>query len=60
VDSLERMLKLFTDALADSFTMPEIVQRLADMLDYNLDAMVYDRPSRATAKMKFSLLIKLR
>ena len=34
------MLKLFTDALADSFTMPEIVQRLADMLDYNLDAMV--------------------
>lgn len=34
------MLKLFTEALASSFTMPEIVQRLADMLDYNLDAMV--------------------
>jgi ubiquitin conjugation factor E4 B len=34
------MLKLFTEALADSFTMPEIVQRLADMLYYNLDAMV--------------------
>lgn len=34
------MLKLFTDALADTFTMPEIVQRLADMLDYNLDALV--------------------
>ena len=34
------MLKLFTEALADSFTMLEIVQRLADMLDYNLDAMV--------------------
>ena len=34
------MLKLFTEALADSFTKPEIVQRLADMLDYNLDAMV--------------------
>lgn len=34
------MLKLFTEALADSFTMPEIVQRLADMLDYNVDAMV--------------------
>ncbi|KAI9891874.1 MAG: hypothetical protein M1814_002259 [Vezdaea aestivalis] len=34
------MLKLFTKALADAFTMPEIVQRLADMLDYNLDAMV--------------------
>ncbi|KAL9045404.1 MAG: hypothetical protein Q9214_001541 [Letrouitia sp. 1 TL-2023] len=34
------MLKLFTEALADSFTMPEIVQRLADMLDYNLDVLV--------------------
>ena len=34
------MLKLFTEALADSFTMPEIVQRLADMLDYNLEVMV--------------------
>ncbi|CAG7985961.1 unnamed protein product [Penicillium olsonii] len=39
------MLKLFTDALADSFTMPEIVQRLADMLDYNLDAMVGTKSS---------------
>lgn len=37
------MLKLFTEALASSFTMPEIVQRLADMLDYNLDAMVGTR-----------------
>ncbi|TKA55862.1 hypothetical protein B0A49_10202 [Cryomyces minteri] len=37
------MLKLFTEALADSFTMPEIVQRLADMLDYNLDALVGDK-----------------
>ena len=34
------MLKLFTEALADSFTKAEIVQRLADMLDYNLEAMV--------------------
>lgn len=34
------MLKLFTQALADSFTMKEIVQRLADMINYNLDAMV--------------------
>lgn len=34
------MLKLFTEALATSFTMPEVVQRLADMLDYNLDLMV--------------------
>jgi ubiquitin conjugation factor E4 B len=34
------MLRLFTEALADAFTSPEIVQRLADMLDYNLDSMV--------------------
>lgn len=40
------MLKLFTEALADSFTMPEIVQRLADMLDYNLDAMVGARSNQ--------------
>ena len=33
-------LKLFTDALAESFTSPEVVQRLADMLDYNLDSLV--------------------
>lgn len=37
------MLKLFTEALAGSFTMPEIVQRLADMLDYNLNTMVGSR-----------------
>ncbi|KAL2403925.1 Ubiquitin conjugation factor E4 [Exophiala dermatitidis] len=39
------MLKLFTETLADAFTMPEIVQRLADMLDYNLDAMVGTKSS---------------
>lgn len=39
------MLKLFTEALADAFTMPEIVQRLADMLDYNLEAMVPPKAS---------------
>ncbi|KAI1616566.1 ubiquitin conjugation factor E4 B [Exophiala viscosa] len=39
------MLKLFTEALGDAFTMPEIVQRLADMLDYNLDAMVGPKSS---------------
>ncbi|KAL8947616.1 MAG: hypothetical protein Q9222_006124 [Ikaeria aurantiellina] len=39
------MLKLFTEALADAFTMPEIVQRLADMLDYNLDALVGPKSS---------------
>ena len=39
------MLKRFTEALGESFTMPEIVQRLADMLDYNLDAMVPPKAS---------------
>ncbi len=33
------MMKLFTTTLRDSFTMPEIVQRLAGMLDYNLDIL---------------------
>ncbi|KAB5586053.1 putative ubiquitin fusion degradation protein [Coniochaeta sp. 2T2.1] len=33
------MMKLFTDAMSESFTMPEIVQRLAAMLDYNLDIL---------------------
>ena len=33
------MMKLFTDALSDAFTMPEIVLRLAAMLDYNLDIL---------------------
>ncbi len=37
------MLKLFTEALAGPFTMPEIVQRLADMLDYNLYTMVGEK-----------------
>lgn len=34
------MLKLFTSALADSFTKKEVVVRLAHMLDYNLEALV--------------------
>ncbi|KAH9881713.1 hypothetical protein IAQ61_000440 [Plenodomus lingam] len=34
------MLKLFTEALADSFTKKEVVVRLAHMLDYNLEALV--------------------
>lgn len=34
------MMKLFTAALSESFTMPEIVQRLADMMDYILDILV--------------------
>jgi ubiquitin conjugation factor E4 B len=33
------MMKLFTTTLVDAFTMPEIVQRLASMLNYNLDTM---------------------
>ncbi len=45
------MLKLFTEALAESFTMPEIVQRLADMLDYNLDALV-DPKKQAELKIE--------
>lgn len=44
------MLKLFTDALADSFTMPEVVQRLADMLDYNLDALVGPKQNNLVVK----------
>lgn len=34
------MLKLFTSAIPNAFVMPEIVNRLAGMLDYNLDALV--------------------
>ncbi|ROV97088.1 hypothetical protein VMCG_07455 [Cytospora schulzeri] len=34
------MMKLFTKALCEAFTMPEIVARLAGMLDYNLDTLV--------------------
>jgi ubiquitin conjugation factor E4 B len=33
-------MKLFTNALSEAFTMPEIVQRLADMMDYNLETLV--------------------
>jgi len=36
-------LILFTETLPDAFTMPEIVTRLAAMLDYNLDIMVGDK-----------------
>lgn len=39
------MLKLFSESLATSFTMPEIVTRLADMLDYNLETMVGPKSS---------------
>ena len=33
------MMKLFTKALRDAFTMPEIVQRLATMLNYNVQSL---------------------
>ncbi|PHH82012.1 hypothetical protein CDD83_3386 [Cordyceps sp. RAO-2017] len=33
------MMKLFTQALSESFTMPEIVSRLASMLNYNLETL---------------------
>lgn len=33
------MMKLFTKALRDAFTMPEIVQRLASMLNYNVETL---------------------
>ncbi|KAK3073703.1 Ubiquitin conjugation factor E4 [Teratosphaeriaceae sp. CCFEE 6253] len=36
-------LILFTETLPEAFTMPEIVSRLAAMLDYNLDIMVGDK-----------------
>lgn len=39
------MLILFSESLAEAFTMPEIVTRLADMLDYNLDTMVGPKSS---------------
>ncbi|KAA8910425.1 ubiquitin elongating factor core-domain-containing protein [Sphaerosporella brunnea] len=34
------MLGLFTSTIADAFVQPEIVSRLAGMLDYNLEALV--------------------
>lgn len=44
------MLKLFSESLPVAFTMPEIVTRLADMLDYNLDTMV--GPKQANLKIE--------
>ncbi|TGZ80428.1 hypothetical protein EX30DRAFT_396422 [Ascodesmis nigricans] len=39
------MLNLFTSAISDAFVQPEIVGRLAGMLDFNLEALVGDRCS---------------
>jgi ubiquitin conjugation factor E4 B len=44
------MLKKFTEVLPGAFTMPEVVQRLADMLDYNLESMVGERQSQLKVK----------
>lgn len=52
------MLKLFTAALADSFTMPEIVQRLADMLNYNLDAMAGPKSSELKVEGNVQLMVE--
>lgn len=48
-ETMETLI-LFTENLADAFTMPEIVTRLADMLDYNLDTMV--GPKRMNLKVE--------
>lgn len=44
------MMKLFTAALRDAFTMPEIVTRLAGMLNYNLESLV--GPKRGNLKVE--------
>ncbi|KAK5679783.1 Ubiquitin conjugation factor E4 [Elasticomyces elasticus] len=41
-ESMDTLI-LFTETLANAFTMPEVVSRLAAMLDYNLDIMVGDK-----------------
>ncbi|KAE9977605.1 hypothetical protein EG328_001978 [Venturia inaequalis] len=57
------MLKMFTEALADAFTSQEIVQRLADMLDYNLESLVgpkqKDLKVRDPQQYKFTPLLLL-
>ncbi|KAF2720810.1 hypothetical protein K431DRAFT_225608 [Polychaeton citri CBS 116435] len=48
-ETMETLI-LFTEALAGPFTMPEVVQRLTDMLDYNLDLMT--GPKSVNLKIK--------
>ncbi|KAI1088962.1 ubiquitin conjugation factor E4 [Rostrohypoxylon terebratum] len=43
VNDTMSMMKLFTATLRDAFTMPEIVPRLAGMLNYNLESLVGDK-----------------
>ncbi|KAH7040368.1 ubiquitin elongating factor core-domain-containing protein [Microdochium trichocladiopsis] len=50
VNETMAMMKMFTAALRDAFTMPEIVVRLANMLDYNLEVLV--GPRRANLKVE--------
>ncbi|KAK6084071.1 ubiquitin conjugation factor E4 (ubiquitin elongating factor core) [Seiridium cupressi] len=50
VNETMAMMKLFTETLKDAFTMPEIVGRLAVMLDYNLDTLV--GPKRGNLKVE--------
>lgn len=44
------MMKLFTQTLAEAFTMPEVVHRLAGMLDFNLDLLT--GPKSRTLKVE--------
>ncbi|KAI1634569.1 ubiquitin elongating factor core [Biscogniauxia mediterranea] len=44
------MMNLFTETLRDAFTMPEIVTRLAGMLNYNLESLV--GPKRGQLKVE--------
>lgn len=46
VNETMAMMKLFTETLEDAFTMPEIVGRLANMLNYNLDVLVGPKRSK--------------
>lgn len=53
------MMQLFTKALRDAFTLPEIVGRLAGMLDYNLEVLVGPKSQNlkvdnSEAKYKFN------
>ncbi|KAH8677580.1 ubiquitin elongating factor core-domain-containing protein [Xylariales sp. PMI_506] len=50
VNETMAMMKLFTKTLRDAFTMPEIVGRLANMLDYNLETLV--GPKRGNLKVE--------
>lgn len=45
------MMKLFTAALSEAFTMPEIVSRLASMLNYNVETLA---GPKAVSELKVS------